>query len=212
MAITEFVFPRLNQDPTLLKGLKDVLPPAAKATFSDVPGLLNHYRGKVVKAQRINESAVIEHSGLVLTLEWDDISSFNTFWVSEKFASFRETMTPYLLGPVAPDLFSSDKQSHSGGTTSCKYTQYVKVHDINTEVTQVESAWQALISELGRQETPSFSGWEVQGANSFAGMLGWDSLEDFETATEVPLVKARLEKLATYGHVSSYLLELENQA
>lgn len=86
-------------------------------------------------------------------------------------------MTPYLLGPVAPDLFRSDKQSRSGGTTSCKYTQYVKVHDISTEVTQVESAWQALVSELGKQEMPSFSGWEVQDASSFAGMLGWDSLE-----------------------------------
>lgn len=86
-------------------------------------------------------------------------------------------MKPYLLGPVAPELFSSDEQSHSGGTTSCKYTQYVKVNDINTEVAQVESAWQALVSELGKQDTPNFSGWEVQGASSFAGMLGWDSLE-----------------------------------
>lgn len=86
-------------------------------------------------------------------------------------------MTPYLLGPVAPDLFSSDKQTHSGGTTSSKYTQYLKVCDIKTEVTQVESAWQALVTELGKQETPNFSGWGVQGANSFAGMLGWESLE-----------------------------------
>lgn len=77
MPITEFVFPRLNQDPTILQGLKDVLPPAAKATFSDVPGLLNHYSGKVVKAQRITESAAIEHSGLVLTLGMSLLLSFN---------------------------------------------------------------------------------------------------------------------------------------
>ncbi|KAK7413262.1 hypothetical protein QQX98_007850 [Neonectria punicea] len=212
MPITEFVFPRLNRDPVLLQGLKNALPPAAKATFSDVPGLLSYYRGKVVKAEKITEGADAEHSGLVLALEWDHISSFNTFWASEKFASFRGVMKPYLLGPVAPELFGSDKQSQSGGTTTDKYTQYIKVGDIKEPNAQVEGAWQALIVELKRQKSPNFSAWGVQDTTAFAGMLGWGSVEESEAAMALPSVKACLEKIAVYGPVSSYLMELEKQS
>ncbi|KPM45141.1 hypothetical protein AK830_g1315 [Neonectria ditissima] len=211
MAITEFVFPRLNRDPSLLQELRKVLPPAAKVTFSDVPGLLSYYRGKVVKAENIAGNADVEHSGLVLALEWDHVSSFNAFWISEKFASFRDVMKPYLLGPVAPDLFTSDNQSQSGGTTTSKYTQYIKVSGIKGPDTQVEGAWNALIVELDSQKTPSFSAWGVQDTDAFAGMLGWSSLEESETAIALPSVKACLEKLSAYGPVSSYVLELEKQ-
>ncbi|KAH6886806.1 hypothetical protein B0T10DRAFT_563042 [Thelonectria olida] len=208
MAVTEFVFPRLTKDPHLLQGLKTALPPAAKAAFSDVPGLLSYHRGRIVKAQNISEGTGLEHSGLAIVLEWEDIASFNSFWISDKFASFRETMKPYLLGPVAPDLFCSKSQIESGGTTTNKYLQYVKVSRTRASDSEVESAWQALVSSLEKKAKSVFSAWGAQDTNAFAGVLGWDSLEDFEAATQTPTTERCLKNMSAYGLVSSYLLEV----
>jgi hypothetical protein len=68
MAVTEFVFPRLTTDLHLLQAFKTALPPAAKVAFSDVPGLLNYQRGRIVKAQNISDGSDLEHSGLAIVL------------------------------------------------------------------------------------------------------------------------------------------------
>ena len=68
MPVTEFVFPHLNPDPALLQSLKETLPVAAKATFSDVPGLLGYHRGKIVEARNESENTAIDHSGMVIVL------------------------------------------------------------------------------------------------------------------------------------------------
>ncbi|KAF4455930.1 hypothetical protein FALBO_15525 [Fusarium albosuccineum] len=193
MAVTEFVFPHLNPDPVLLQSLKEILPAAAKATFSDVTGLLGYHRGRIVQARNVTENTTIDHSGMVIVLEWDDISSFDSFWASDKFAAFRETIKPYLLRPVAPDLFTSDEQSQSGGTTESKFTQYVKIEGAGDAVQDMQSDWYKLVSALGGQEKASFNAWGSRDKTMFAGMIGWDSVEDFEAATKAPSYSASLE-------------------
>ncbi|CAM1510754.1 Fc.00g082670.m01.CDS01 [Cosmosporella sp. VM-42] len=213
MAITEFVFPSLNPDPALLQELKQILPAAAKATFSDVPGLLAYYRGRVINAQNLSDNTNVKHSGLVIVLEWDNVTSFNEFWRSEKFAVFRGTMAPFLVDRVSPDLFRSEMHSHSGGTTAENYTQYFRVSGIETPDEAVERAWQALISDLQGQIQNSFCAWGVQDSKGmFAGMIGWDSLEAFEAASALPSTKNHLESLAIIGSVSSFVLEVEKQS
>ncbi|KAF5013558.1 hypothetical protein FDECE_418 [Fusarium decemcellulare] len=208
MAVTEFVFPHLNPDPVLLQGLKETLPAAAKATFSDVPGLLGYHRGRIVEARNVTENTAIDHSGMVIVLEWDGMSSFDNFWASDKFATFRETIKPYLLAPVAPDLFRSDEQSQSGGTTASKYTQYVKVEGIKNAIQDVRGDWYKFVSALGGQEKASFNAWGSRDKTMFAGMIGWNSFEDFEAAAEAQSYSASLESMLKHGRVSSYLLEL----
>ncbi|KAJ3455128.1 hypothetical protein MRS44_013728 [Fusarium solani] len=129
------------------------------------------------------------------------------FRVSNKFATFRETIKPYILSPVAPDLFSSDAQSESGGTTTAKYTHYVKVEGIKNAAEDVLSDWYKFISTLGEQKA-GFCAWGSRDRTMFAGMIGWDSLEEFETAAQRPSSKASLESVLKHGQVSLYLLEL----
>ncbi|KAJ5605722.1 hypothetical protein N7510_008503 [Penicillium lagena] len=213
MPVTELVFPRPNPDPVLFEKLRQVLPTAAKAAFANVLGLFATYRGKIIRAQNISEGKAIEHSGLIIVLEWDEVSSFNKFWVSDQFASFRKTMAPYLLKPVAPDLFHSEEQERSGQTTTANYTQLFKVEGVQGQHEGlVTSTWQKFVSELPKQ-TKVFHAWGVQDTQHvFAGMVGWDSIEELEAAHENKSVKRELDILATYGEVLSYLLQLSMQS
>jgi hypothetical protein len=86
-------------------------------------------------------------------------------------------MKPYLLGPVSPDLFSSEGQIKSGGTTTSRYIQYINVSGTQGPDPKVESAWEALVSSLGKKKESDFSAWGVQDTKGFAGIVGWDSLE-----------------------------------
>ncbi|KAK0759341.1 hypothetical protein N5P37_007529 [Trichoderma harzianum] len=177
MAITELIFPKLKLDQALLKTFAETLPAAAKETFSGIPGLTSYYRGKVIEARNVSQATDLDHSGLTMVLEWDKISSFNTFWASEGFAAFRSVMKPFMLSPVSPELYYSEI-ADSGNTTACRYTQYIKVDGGHSENKSVESSWEKLTQEIGI-DTKSFHAWGIQESDgAFMGMNGWSSLED----------------------------------
>ncbi|CCT73202.1 uncharacterized protein FFUJ_10118 [Fusarium fujikuroi IMI 58289] len=211
MAITEVIFPKLKPDQALLKQLAATLPTAAKTTFSGVPGLSSYYRGKVIEAQNVSQAAKLDHSGLVLVLEWDKISSFNSFWVSEGFADFRSVMKPFMLSPVSPDLFYSNLPD-SGSTTTSNYTQYIKVENLGSEDKSVENSWRNLTREIGL-DAKSFHAWGVQESDgAFMGMLGWSSLETLKSKNKKESVMKALHQLTKHGDVTAFVLELSRQS
>ncbi|KAL6689923.1 hypothetical protein J3F84DRAFT_390896 [Trichoderma pleuroticola] len=207
MAITELIFPKLKLDQALLKTFAEALPAAAKQTFPGTPGLTSFYQGKIIEAQDVSRAIDVEHSDHVMVLEWDKISSFNTFWESEGYAAFRAVMKPFILSPVSPHLYYSEI-SDSGSTTAYKYTQYIKVDGRESENKSVESSWRKLVQEIGI-DTKSFHAWGIQESDgAFMGMNGWSSLEDLKSAFERDSVKTALRELTKYGHVTAYVLEL----
>ncbi|KAF7558709.1 hypothetical protein G7046_g5445 [Stylonectria norvegica] len=209
MAITEFVFPPLNPDPVLLQQYKKEIPAAVEATFADTAGLTDLYRGKIIEARDISDDKQIKHTGAVFILTWDHVSSFNTFFSSETFSRFGKTMKPFVTGPPIPELFSTEDNPQPRHAIEEKYTQYFRVSNTTSSKEEVDAAWQTLVSKLGTNVESSVSGWGVQDTTgTFAGIIGWQSLQAFESTTASPVVKEPLLTLASHGTVVSYLLEL----
>ncbi|KAI9903781.1 hypothetical protein N3K66_000310 [Trichothecium roseum] len=207
MGITELVFPVFKGDAQTQSQLEQNSPEMF-AHFRGVPGIRTLFRGGIV---RDGGEPVEPSSGRnVLVLEWDRPSSFHAFFPeSDAFKAFVGLAKPLLGGPpTRPELFDAAAAT-SAPCSSSAVTQMIKVS--RGESTQTSwAALQKTICASGNIGEPAFfygNGIEHK-EDTFLGMIGWRSLEDYERSRADAAVLAGLGALRADGEMLDIVAKL----
>ncbi|RDW84060.1 uncharacterized protein DSM5745_04386 [Aspergillus mulundensis] len=208
MAITELLLPTFKTDPSSIANFA-FQAPSLFAHFRGVRGLQSFFRGRIVAE---NGEAVDGDSGRgVLILEWDDISSFHSFYPdSPTFQAFLAVAKQFVTEREYPELFGTITSSVPCAEASV--TQIVKV----LEGPETEEIWNRLRALLegqgfGAGGFSSARGIEEQ-RGYFLGMVGWQNLEDYERSrTSVDVVGA-LRELGAGGVILDLVVQMERIA
>jgi hypothetical protein len=119
------------------------------------------------------------------TTEWDQQSSFDTFFTSFQFANFKTSVLPYVSAPAIPELFESPGTSMAA--TSTAYAQVFRLVPLDGPDAKqhIEQWWRhftAVLVSVQKHKSgiqPSCHHGHglknVQGM--FVGIFGWQSVE-----------------------------------
>ncbi|KAL4984128.1 hypothetical protein BDW68DRAFT_180967 [Aspergillus falconensis] len=206
MAITELLLPTFKTDPetqSLLRAQAQSL----FAHFRGVPGLQSLFRGRILvdAGEPVSESSGRD----VLILEWDDVSFFHAFYPnSPTYREFVALAKQLVKAPEYPQLFET--KASSVPCTEENVTQIIKV----VEKHETEGSWRklqvALETQVGRALVfSSASGIEDQ-RGYFLGMIGWQSLQDYERARTNEAVAGILQELGGGDMLLDIVVQVEH--
>ncbi|KAL6231871.1 hypothetical protein BDW75DRAFT_247605 [Aspergillus navahoensis] len=205
MAITELLLPAFKTDAES-QSLLRIQAPSLFAHFHGVPGLESFFRGRVLAdaGEPVGESSGRQ----VLILEWDVVSSFHAFYPnSPAFQGFVALARQFVKAPGRPELFETKISSFE--CTEKNVTQVIKV----VEKHETEGIWRKLQTTLESQGAgplvfSSASGIEDQ-RGYFLGMVGWQSLQDYEQARTNEAVAGILQELGGGNMVLDIVVQVE---
>ncbi|KAI9147328.1 hypothetical protein HJFPF1_12347 [Paramyrothecium foliicola] len=204
MAITEFIFPVYKPDQeTLIELTKSA--PEIFSNFRGVEGLKSLFRGKILID---NGQAVESDSGRgVIALEWDELSSFHSFYPqSAAFQGFLTKIKPHLAGGASPQLFeSSSRSTHCLLSSICQVIKALK----NTNTEKHWKQLQTVISE-SNIGAPSFFGADgvEDEQDYFLGLVGWRSFQDYKETGLKEVFKELVNGITVEGKGYSLVVQL----
>ncbi|KAL4749448.1 hypothetical protein BDW72DRAFT_194795 [Aspergillus terricola var. indicus] len=208
MAITELLLPTFKTDPES-KSLLQTQAPSLFFSFRGVPGLTSFFRGRILADAG---EPVGEGSGRgVLILEWDELSSFHAFYPnSRKFQEFVAVARQFVKAPEYPELFET--RISSVPCTESSVTQII----IAVEKHETERTWKKLQTTVESQRTgaaafSSAGGIEDQHGH-FLGMIGWQSLQEYEQARANEDVAGLLRELGGGKMLLNIVVQVERMA
>ncbi|KAL2812888.1 hypothetical protein BDW59DRAFT_36319 [Aspergillus cavernicola] len=209
MTTTELLFPIFKHDAETQASLKSK-GPEIFSHFCGVPGLQSFFRGTVIADDGKPVDASSGRAALVL--EWDDPSSLHAFYPdSSTFQAFIKLVRPFVATPDVPELFEA--VSSSAPCASASVTQIIKVAQ-RPETEKIWSRLQDTLSETQNAATPVFS--HASGIESqqgvFLGMVGWQSLRDYEESRANGAVIDLLRELGASGKVVDVVVQVERMA
>ncbi|KAL4972220.1 hypothetical protein BDW66DRAFT_163034 [Aspergillus desertorum] len=208
MTITELVLPTFKTDAdsqSLLRTQESSL----FAFFRGVPGLQSFFRGRILADAG---ESVSESSGRgVLILEWDDVSSFHAFYPnSPAFQEFKALAKQFVKAPDLPETFEARVSSVE--CTVKSFTQIIKV----VEKHETGGTWEKLQTILQSQRTGALVLSNARGIEDqrgcFLGMIGWQSLQDYEQARANRAVTDIFEELGGGEMLLDIVVQVERMA
>ncbi|KAL4812304.1 hypothetical protein BDW67DRAFT_188818 [Aspergillus spinulosporus] len=208
MAITELLLPAFKTDPET-QSLLQAQAPSLFSRFRGVPGLRSFFRGRILVDAG---EPVDEISGRgVLILEWDELPSFHAFYPNSRtFQEFLAVARQFVKAPEYPELFETKVSSVP--CTESSVTQIIKV----IEKHETERTWKKLQAAVESQRTgatalSSAGGIEDQ-RGYFLGMIGWQSLQNYEQARANENVAGILQELSGGEMLLDIVVQVERMA
>ncbi|KAL3433338.1 hypothetical protein BDV09DRAFT_196819 [Aspergillus tetrazonus] len=205
MAITELLLPSFKTDPETQYLLQTQVA-SLFSPFRGVPGLRSFFRGRILADAG---EPVDESSGRgVLVLEWDELPSFHAFYPNSRtFQEFLSVARQFVKAPEYPELF--DTRISSVPCTKSSVTQIIKV----VEKHETERTWRKLQAAVVSQRTgtttfSSAGGIEDQNGY-FLGMIGWQSLQNYEQARANEDVAGILQELSGGEMLLDIVVQME---
>jgi hypothetical protein len=204
MGITELIWPSLTSDPSLLLEYKAKVPQALQY-FRGAEGLKTVHAGRIVSDGGVSVDAASGRN--LLVLEWDDASSFHNFFPnSENFQGFLKIIKPYAAGPAEPQLYETSLSS--APCSASPVAQIIKVVK-GSDTEEVWSQVEKTLSGLPGAPKSFFHGSGIeQHEGTFLGMVGWNSLQDYENSRKESAVQDIVNKLSAQGKLVDQAVQL----
>ncbi|KAL4739035.1 hypothetical protein BDV11DRAFT_170416 [Aspergillus similis] len=208
MAITELLLPTFKTDPES-QSLLQIQAPSLFSRFRGVPGLRSFFRGRILADAG---EPVGESSGRgVLILEWDELASFHAFYPnSPTFQEFVAVARQFVKAPEYPELFESRISLVPCAESSV--TQIIKA----VEKHETERTWKRLQTAVESLRTGAVVFFSASGIENqrgyFLGMIGWQSLQNYEQARTNEDVASILQELGGGEMLLNIVVQVERMA
>ncbi|KAJ5225325.1 hypothetical protein N7468_006550 [Penicillium chermesinum] len=193
MAITEIVTVSVNPDPANLEHVEKIFPGLKKYFTDPNPGILSMFRG------------------WALEVEWNEAASFHNFIGSDKFKEFAGLVKPFVLGPPELQLFETNQSPTE--PASSPVVEIYRVSVASDKVSEARAAWEDSVQKLNAKAGVKAKLTHGKSLNLqedvVLGILGWESLEERDNATDDPEFMAGLDRLRALGNLSEAVVEFD---
>ncbi|KAK0112598.1 hypothetical protein ONS95_014341 [Cadophora gregata] len=207
MAITEFVFPSLKQDPETATAFTSTIAPFLSNLIDthSTPPVLKRF-GKVVSEDGRDVTGEFRPC---LGIEWHHAADFTTLLSTPGFTTFKSLVQPHATAPANPQLYETDLGATDSGVFECGLTEVWQVRVGEGDggdqmMEEVKKAWRGFVGAVVRVvgevvlEESGKTGNSVegiqgvslnQGERLWIGVLGWEGSEKREKVLESAAVK-----------------------